>query len=109
MAAEYTGIGQLYSQIIGVSAIIPILVVGIVTLGYTTIGGLFVSILTDVYQSIFVIVLLAIVTIYVAVTFRPGPLGPLPPHLAVNEIGLSSIITLGFGLVTAAFFSDAVW
>lgn len=109
MAAEYTGIGGLFSEIIGVSPLIPILTVGIVTLIYTTFGGLFVSIVTDMYQSIFTCFLLVVIMIYVAITFRPSSFGPLPPQLSANESGYSSIITLGFSLITSTFFSDAVW
>jgi Na+/proline symporter len=109
MAAEYTGVGQLFSEVLGVSAMVPILTVGLVTLAYTAVGGLYVSIITDVYQAIFTIILLAIVVIYVAATFRPGALPPLPEYLGVTTQGLSSIATLGPSLITAAFFSDAMW
>ena len=109
MAAEYTGIGQLFSVIIGASPVIPILIIGIVTLLYTTVGGLYVSIVTDQYQAIFSLILLAIVSVYVAATFRPGALPPLPPQLALNTAGWSSIVTLSCGLISAALYSDAMW
>jgi hypothetical protein len=73
------------------------------------VGGLYVSIITDVYQAIFTIVLLFIIVIYVAATFRPGALPPLPEYLGVTTQGVSSIATLGPSLISAAFFSDAMW
>jgi hypothetical protein len=52
---------------------------------------------------------LGITCIYVAIDFRPGPLPELPPHLALNSWGISSIVTLGIALPSSAFFSDAFW
>lgn len=109
MTAEYTGIGVLFDVILQVSPVIPIVTVGLITLVYTATGGLYVSIVTDQYQSIFSLILLVIMIIYVAVTFRPGPLPDLPSNLALNEAGISSLITLGIALSTSCFYSDAMW
>lgn len=47
-----------------------IITVGILTMAYTAYGGLFISIITDQVQALVVIIFIAILTIFVAVTFR---------------------------------------
>ncbi|KAJ3013161.1 hypothetical protein HKX48_005905 [Thoreauomyces humboldtii] len=110
LCAEYTAVGELFSQIVGVNAILPILVIGILTMIYTSVGGLYVSIVTDQFQGIFSILLLLVTAVYIAVTFRlPDPLPDLGPILGANYAGWSSIGTLGISLTCATFFSDAIW
>ena len=110
LTVEYTAIGSIYTTFIGVSPWIPILVVAVVTMIYTAAGGLYVSLFTDMVQSVFLFLLLAVMAIYIAVTCRISrPLGPLPDYLAVNEVGIASIMTLGVALTSSALFSDAVW
>ncbi|KAJ3366531.1 hypothetical protein HDU91_001813 [Kappamyces sp. JEL0680] len=109
LTVEYTAIGALYTQFLDQPAWVPILVVSVVTMIYTTAGGLYISLLTDYVQSIFILLLLVVVGIFIGVNFRTGPLPPLPPNLAVNEAGLASFMTLGVALIAATFFSDAVW
>lgn len=95
LIVEYTAIGSLAVDFLGIPAYVPIVVVGIVTMIYTTCGGLYISLLTDQFQSIFILLMLAIVGLYVSFNFRVDTLGPLPPHLALNYVGYSSILTLG--------------
>ena len=106
---EYTAIGSLFASYLQIANWVPILVVSVVTVTYTIFGGLYVSILTDQIQSIFMFCLMGIVGSYLAATFRPGPLPPLPPSLAVTELGWGSFVTLGVALTSSTLFSDAVW
>ena len=109
MTVEYTAVGGIFSQFLNVPAFVPILVVSVVTMTYSAVGGLFVSLFTDVIQSFFIMALLLVMIIFVAVSFRVPALDELPPYLGVNEVGLSSIATLGISLITSTFFSDSVW
>ena len=113
MSAEFTAIGAIYTQFITgdpSSAYIPIVVVAVVTTAYSAAGGLYISILTDVVQSVFLLLLLAVMAVYIGITYRvPIPSGPLPPYLDVNQVGLASIMTLGVALISSTMFSDAVW
>ena len=75
---------------------------------YTSIGGVYVSIVTDKWQAKFSLILSAISVIYVALTFRPS-LSDLPEYLDINEAGIGSFVTLGFSFLAHAIFNDAYW
>lgn len=56
LLAEYTAIGSLFRDYVGTSSLPITLFMGVLTIAYTTYGGLWVSILTDraqVIESIF--------------------------------------------------------
>ncbi|KAI8904125.1 hypothetical protein EDD86DRAFT_92271 [Gorgonomyces haynaldii] len=112
MAVEYTSIGSLFVSFLDTPAYAPILVVGLVTMIYTMVGGLYVSILTDQLQAILTLLLVVVVSIFLAINFRVGPfpsIDQLPPGLGITEMGYESIVTIGLALVAATMFSDAVW
>jgi SSS family solute:Na+ symporter len=87
-------------------------------------GGLLISIVTDQVQAIATILLVTILTIYVAVTFRAPLPKPLPndPNfgynpwtgyvswpLGVNDNGYSAIFSMPVSLIAATVFSEAMW
>jgi Na+/proline symporter len=109
LMVEYTAIGALANDFLGIPRWVPIVVTGTITIIYTSLGGLFISIITDQIQAIFIFLLLGVVAIFVGVNFRIDTLGPLPDYLGVNYVGWSSIATLGIALISATVFSDAVW
>jgi SSS family solute:Na+ symporter len=130
LLAEYTTIGTIYQACVGSPPYIIMLVVGFVTLAYTTYGGLLVSIYTDQVQAIASVVLFSLLTVYLAVTFRPPSL-PLPPPCQPTDpfcisgtpnchefqdagvtcptTGYSSIFVMPASLFTATIFSEAMW
>uniref|UniRef100_A0A7R9V1J1 Uncharacterized protein n=1 Tax=Chlamydomonas euryale TaxID=1486919 RepID=A0A7R9V1J1_9CHLO len=126
MLAEYTTIGSLFEDYVGNYAWPMIMTVGILTMAYTIYGGLYVSIATDQIQAIASITLITLLTIYVAVTFRP-PYGlpkPIPNDvvgsrdydtgyvnwpLGANKFGYSAIFSMPAALVAATVFSEAMW
>ncbi|KAI8899178.1 hypothetical protein BC833DRAFT_619653 [Globomyces pollinis-pini] len=110
LTAEYTAIGGVFKSFLGTERWVPIVLVGLITMSYTAIGGLYVSLVTDQVQSIFIFLILAIVGTFVAVNFRVDILpSPLPDHLALNDAGKGSFLTLGVALVSSTMFSDAIW
>ncbi|KAF9928962.1 hypothetical protein FBU30_002018 [Linnemannia zychae] len=110
LTAEYTAIGNLFEQIIGAPRLPIVLVVAIVTSIYTAAGGLYVSILTDVAQGVFGVLLLVIMAIYVAVTYRPESLPtPLPDTIGPNYWGWAAVGAMPISLTCATIFSEGPW
>ena len=109
LTAEYTSIGQLIHEWVGWPAYVPIVVVATVTMVYTAIGGLYIGLVTDQFQSLAILLLLVVIGISVAINFRIDELGELPPHLGLNYSGYSSIMSLGVALICSTLFSDAFW
>ncbi|KAG0235152.1 hypothetical protein BGW41_000903 [Actinomortierella wolfii] len=109
LCAEYTAIGNLFEFIVGAPRLPIVIIVAVVTAIYTAAGGLYVSILTDVAQGVFGIALLLVMAIYVAVTYRPGPLPPLGETLGPNYWGYAAIAAMPISLTCATIFSEAPW
>ena len=109
LSVEYTTIGGLYSRFYNVNRIIPIAVVFTVTMIYTSIGGVYVSIVTDKWQAKFSLLLSFIAIVYVAITYRPSYLPPLPPYLGINQRGIGSFLANGLPFLSTAVFNDAYW
>lgn len=89
-----------------------IIVISALTLSYTAVGGLSVSIITDQVQGGLAVTLVAVLALYVAITFRatlPSDLGPSRDFLGVNEYGYSSILAMPVSLISATIFSEAMW
>ncbi|KAF9116696.1 hypothetical protein BGX27_000078 [Mortierella sp. AM989] len=110
LCAEYTSIGNLFEQVIGAPRLPIVIVVAVVTSIYTAAGGLYVSILTDVAQGVFGILLLVIIAVYVAVTYRPESLPtPLPEGLGPNYYGWAAVGAMPISLTCATIFSEGPW
>lgn len=109
MAQDYTALGIIFSQMLGIQPLFPIMTVGIATAFYTSFGGVYVSMMTHKYQLPFVLLLLFIVAVYVGTTFDWSNLGPLPPHLGLTRNGGKSLIMFTISVFSNLFFSDAMW
>lgn len=129
MLAEFSTIGILFGVYLGSKAYAITVVVGLLTLAYTTYGGLFVSIVTDQVQGIAVVLFFSITVIYVAADFRytlPNPFDGDCCDVAsgacadttnpqgfcltgTNKAGFSSIFVMPASLFTATVFSEAMW
>ncbi|KAI8900141.1 hypothetical protein BC833DRAFT_583162 [Globomyces pollinis-pini] len=108
LAVEYTAIGSIYYRFLGIEPWIPISIIATVTMIYTGLGGLSISLITDQIQSIFIVLLLGIVGVFVATHFDTT-LPPLPDYLGVTDIGRGSILTFGISTFSSTMFSDAIW
>eukprot|EP00879_Flechtneria_rotunda_P007009 GHRR01007358.1.p1 GENE.GHRR01007358.1~~GHRR01007358.1.p1 ORF type:complete len:441 (+),score=103.29 GHRR01007358.1:396-1718(+) len=109
LLAEYTTIGAIFSDFVGNVSYGIIIVVGVLTLVYTAYGGLAVSIATDQVQGIASVILVILLAVYVAVTYRQPIPSPLPAEFGPNLSGYISIFTLTVSLMSSTFFSEAVW
>ncbi|GJP42579.1 hypothetical protein CLOM_g2130 [Closterium sp. NIES-68] len=112
ITAEYTAVGSLFADIIGTKSLPIILVIGLVSLLYTAIGGLYVSIITDQWQAGISVVFVLTLFIFVCATFD-APLSPLPSEPVdlswSNKYGLASIAVMPISLISSTLFSEAMW
>ncbi|KAJ9063685.1 hypothetical protein DSO57_1038356 [Entomophthora muscae] len=106
MAAEYTAISAIFEACLGQDTYPIAIGLSIVTSAYTACGGLLVSILTDQYQAIFGSILLSIITMALATSFRPT-LGPLPENLAPSSKGYHMLFIMPVTLTCSTVFSEA--
>jgi SSS family solute:Na+ symporter len=115
MLAEYTTIGSLFQDFVGSLNYPIIIVVGFLTICYTAYGGLSVSIMTDQLQGAFSVILVTLLSLYVAITFReplPTPNfggGFVADLLGPNIYGYSAIFVMPCSLMAATVFSEAIW
>ncbi|KAJ9528615.1 hypothetical protein QJQ45_020409, partial [Haematococcus lacustris] len=107
--AEYTTMGSLFKDFVGSVNYPVIIVVGVLTMSYTAYGGLYISILTDQIQAMLTILFIAILSIFVAATFREPLETPLPESLGPNRAGYSAIFSMPCSLLAATVMSEAFW
>lgn len=72
LLAEYTTIGSIFKDFVGTVDWAIILVVALVTMGYTAYGGLVVSIATDQVQGIASALLMVVISAYIGAAHRCG-------------------------------------
>lgn len=119
LVAEYTTMGAVFTSFVGAPQAYPIIIiVAVLTLFYTTVGGLQASIVTDQIQGVASILLALVISFYVAATFRePLPL-PLPnegcesnwmPCLGPSTLGWTTFFVYPVSLTAATFYSEAFW
>lgn len=109
LLVEYTTVATLFEVYLGSVGWPIVVVIGLLTISYTTVGGLLVSIATDQVQGISTFFLMMLTGIYLAVTFR-YPLPPIPDTIAGTTVyGYSAIFVMPVSLFTATVFSEAMW
>ncbi|KAJ3357415.1 hypothetical protein HDU83_007346 [Entophlyctis luteolus] len=109
LVAEYQAIASIFNTFFGVSPYVPLVTVGIVTMIYTSAGGLYISIVTDCFQAVAVWVLVVGTVIYLGVSFRGQSLGPLPEYLGVTDLGWETLATLMIPFICGTFYGEAFW
>eukprot|EP01026_Neomeris_dumetosa_P059156 TRINITY_DN5521_c0_g1_i3.p2 TRINITY_DN5521_c0_g1~~TRINITY_DN5521_c0_g1_i3.p2 ORF type:complete len:230 (-),score=12.13 TRINITY_DN5521_c0_g1_i3:195-884(-) len=87
LLVEFTTIGALVSDFLGMPAIPVVVTIGVLTMLYTAAGGLYISIVTDQVQGIASVILALFLSCYVAFSFRDPLSRQLPPQLEPNYIG----------------------
>ncbi|KAI8618404.1 hypothetical protein BC830DRAFT_1079256 [Chytriomyces sp. MP71] len=107
--SEYTTIGGIFSTFFGIPPYVPVIVCGVIVMIYTTVGGFYISMITDIWQSVLAIVMLTITFIYLCTTYKGVSLGPLPDYLAVTTQGWQSFATIGIPYVCLTFFTEGAW
>ncbi|KAI9347677.1 hypothetical protein BDR26DRAFT_854550 [Obelidium mucronatum] len=106
---EYTTIGGVFLTFFGIQPYIPIIVCGLIVMTYTAAGGFFISIITDIWQSILAVVMLLISVIYLSVSFKGVDFPPMADYLGVTETGWYAIATLGIPYFCLTLFSEGFW
>ncbi|KAI9203347.1 uncharacterized protein BJ171DRAFT_460502 [Polychytrium aggregatum] len=109
LIAEYSAVSSLYTSVLGADPYSIVFIVGIITMIYTYIGGLYVSLCTDQWQSITGTALLVILIIYVAISFRnPLPI-PAPDVIQPTSDGWAQLFVMPAAVFTGTIFSEATW
>ncbi|CAM9319928.1 unnamed protein product [Heterosigma akashiwo] len=107
---EYITIGTLFEVYLGSTGWPMVVVIGMLTLFYTTWGGLLVSIATDQVQGICSFFLVVFVFFYLVATFQEDLPRPMPSYIAgTTEYGYSAIFTMPLSLFVGTTFSEAMW
>mmetsp|Transcript_12269 Transcript_12269/g.26852 ORF Transcript_12269/g.26852 Transcript_12269/m.26852 type:complete len:558 (+) Transcript_12269:106-1779(+) len=113
LLAEYATLGTLFRSFVGCSsgvAAIPTIFMALLTIGYTVMGGLYISILTDRIQAIVSFVLVVFLAIYLAADFDGETPTPLTAdQKGFNFYGHSSLFTMPMSLVASTMYSEALW
>ncbi|KAL7747845.1 hypothetical protein RI367_006780 [Sorochytrium milnesiophthora] len=107
--AEYSVMGAIFQQFLNSSQYAIIVLVALLTMAYTAYGGLLISIITDQFQGITSVVLTLVLTLYLAISFRPS-LSDFPTDtLGPTQAGWYNCFSLPISLIAATIFSEANW
>ncbi|KNC82499.1 hypothetical protein SARC_05225, partial [Sphaeroforma arctica JP610] len=110
LLAEYTTTGSLFKDYVGSTNLPVIITIGVLTVFYTTLGGLHVSIVTDRIQAIASMVLMVVLVVYLAVDFREDLPTPLTSdQIGTTYYGYSSILAMPVSMMAATVFNEAMW
>ncbi|KAJ3296828.1 hypothetical protein HDU79_005620 [Rhizoclosmatium sp. JEL0117] len=106
---EYTTIGGIFLTFFGVQPYVPIIVCGLIVMTYTAAGGLFISIITDIWQSMLAVIMLVISVIYLSSSFKGFNFPPMDDYLGVTNTGWQAAATLGIGYFCLTLFNEGFW
>ncbi|KAJ3060084.1 hypothetical protein HDU98_003906 [Podochytrium sp. JEL0797] len=111
LLTEYQTIAGIFVTFFGCSPYIPLVMVGTITMMYTSAGGLYVSIITDCFQTVVVWILTIGTCIYLGISFKDQKqgLGPLPAYLGATAAGWETFATLMIPFICGTFYSEAFW
>ncbi|TPX78661.1 hypothetical protein CcCBS67573_g00016 [Chytriomyces confervae] len=109
LISEYTTIGGIFAIFFDIPPYIPVIVCGFTVMVYTAVGGFYISIITDIWQSILAISMITISFIYLCISYKGENLGPLPDYLGVTVEGWAAFATIGIPYVSLTFFNEGFW
>mmetsp|Transcript_20077 Transcript_20077/g.43727 ORF Transcript_20077/g.43727 Transcript_20077/m.43727 type:complete len:551 (+) Transcript_20077:139-1791(+) len=113
LLAEYATVGTLFRSFVGCSdglAAVPTIFVGLLTIAYTVVGGLYISVLTDRIQALVSFVLVIFLAIYLASDFDGDTSGPVTEDMkGFSYAGWSSVFTMPISLISGTIYSEALW
>ena len=110
VTAELTAVGGVLELLAGVDPWIPIVLVTVVTAGYTAIGGLPASIRTDRFQG-WIILVLAAVAVTAIVTDIGDPVGRATDGGLdrISRGGFETMLVLAIAVTAANLFHQGFW
>ena len=112
IAGEYTAVGDLFEKVAGGSRLLIVILLGSVTCIYTAYGGLSVSVKTDQVQTISVLIMVFVFSIYMAANFRLDTSKPLTNDygdLSYNQYGQAAFCTSIFSFFGWVVYSESFW
>ena len=109
VTAELTAVGAIVTLLTGTDGRWAVLAVAVVTLTYTTWGGLRASLATDRWQGWLVLALLALVALAIGQQPLTLPDEPTAPASAPLPVGLSVALTLIIAVTAANVFHQGYW
>uniref|UniRef100_A0A7R9YLB6 Sodium:solute symporter n=1 Tax=Diacronema lutheri TaxID=2081491 RepID=A0A7R9YLB6_DIALT len=110
LVAELTSVGGAVALITGIDPLAPVLGTSLITLAYSSVGGLPVSLLTDQVQGVMVIVLVVLLCIAVF-AYNPLPKDAIIDSGAADVTlgGLRTAVTLILAVTAANLFHSGYW
>ncbi|PVU90136.1 hypothetical protein BB559_001524 [Furculomyces boomerangus] len=107
---EMSTIYGVYGLLTTINPLIPLIILAVVTSVYSAFGGVFASLITDAFQSIFAILLIVIMAIAVGVKVKI-PAGAIDSIglLKPTKIGWQSIYILTVALTFSSMFHQGFW
>lgn len=110
VTAELTAIAGVTGIVAGIDARLTVVAVAVVTLGYTVWGGLRASLVTDRWQGLLIVLLLAVGFVAVLGSVE-DPVGALTASglLGVGAVGIEVAATLIIAVTAANMFHQGYW
>lgn len=111
VTAELTAVGAVTTTLSDLDPRAVILAVAVATVAYTGYGGLRASLVTDRWQAVAVVVLLAVAAVAAAAALPTAPGAALAASglLGVHRVGVESALTLVLAVTAANLFHHGYW
>lgn len=114
LLAEYATLASLFREYVGVEGfvgVLPVALMALLTMSYTSAGGLKVSIYTDRLQASSALLLTAVLAVWMVKSCpHYSELGPLTrDQMGFSSAGFSSLFTMPASLLTSTLCSEAIW
>ena len=119
--AEFTAIGKVMDELVGIKPLIPMVLVGVVTAAYTAYGGLPASLATDRVQALAIALLVTTLLLFLfgadmgqliddAKAYNPDGFDATWSHGSMSYMGsLKSGLALVVAITAAEMFSQGNW
>ncbi|OMH80952.1 hypothetical protein AX774_g5605 [Zancudomyces culisetae] len=110
MVGELTTINGAFELLTDVNPLVPVIVLAAVVTIYSSFGGVYASLITDAFQSVFALVLIIMTSITIAVNIKI-PQGAIENVglLKPTKVGWVTIYVMIIALLSSAMFHQGFW